>query len=480
MFAEIDLFGSGPPRVPWEATGVPTTRVILEAISKASPLLPRAYREAYVEKLVAEIPSLLAREDRLISLDVLEAITGAVYDHDPESGVNTELHRLLAIISELYTSFLSERKRQKIEIPLAAQLPPLAVFQSHGRRGPFTLSSDVMTRLIGSQVGVVSLPSTYRAHPVLWGALAHETGGHDVSHSDKRLLPELAARVAELFGGSVRGTASPTSSQLKALVWSYWIDQASADIYGVLNMGPAFGSNLAALFAALNHRAIPDKPLPWLRNESGTTAIGTLDHHPTDILRPHLLIGLVEKLDHLDPSARARYVGDLAEIAEACAQGATEITLHGGVPIDASTTLLLDATFPLAEWQDAARNVGELVAEAKLQSLGGHSIQDLKTWDDADEAMALRVRDALEKDQSVAHVGNNAQLLAGATLALIDDPDLYQTVTSRLNEALDESFNADPHWGAALIDPMYVPSVGALPISSTGVGAISVKAACRA
>jgi hypothetical protein len=457
LFTGIDLFGGGPPPVPWNAGATPTAKDIAGPITRAANILPRRYREGYVDQLLHEVPSIAAGYKDRFSASVVEALAGAVYDHAPGSGVVIELRRFLAVVSDLYSSFLSKQRRTLSNIPVVAQLPPLVVFQSSGNLGPFTLPSDSVRRLIGSDVGVVSLPSSYRSHPVVWAALAHETGGHDVTHADPALLPELAEQVLHVFGGPVHWTPNPTPSQIRALVWSYWIDQATADIYGVLNSGPAFPANLAAFFSALNHLAHPERPLPHLRSKSGPNGVGDLDPHPTDILRIHLAIGVIGNLRQLSPELRKRAVAELTEIANACAQGATEIEIEGAVPVR-DTKLRIHVKVPLAEWQEAARDVGALVVDTRLHALGGHSIQDIDTWDDLDEENAERIRAALKEDKSVVDLGNDAQLLSGATLALLDNPDLYASVTARVGEALDESFRSDALWGAMQPDRVYIPT----------------------
>src|SRR5262249_35679532 len=54
----------------------------------------------------------------------------------------------------------------------------------------------------------------------------------------------------------------------------------------------------------------------------------------------------------------------------------------------------------------------------------------------------------------VAHLGDDAQLLAGATLALLEKPDRYQDLTAILQIALGESFRNDPVIGFASAHPM--------------------------
>ncbi len=131
----------------------------------------------------------------------------------------------------------------------------------------------------------MSLPASFAEHPFLFGSLAHETGGHDVIHADLKLLPQLRAEVHTLFHG-------PADDEV-ALLWDYWMDEAASDVYGVLNMGPAFGANLALLLAVFiaqgAPKSVPRPKIPTLRVQSGTLGDGSLDPHPTGhpAPRPH-------------------------------------------------------------------------------------------------------------------------------------------------------------------------------------------------
>ena len=52
----------------------------------------------------------------------------------------------------------------------------------------------------------------------------------------------------------------------------------------------------------------------------------------------------------------------------------------------------------------------------------------------------------MTKNTSIAGLGDDAQLLAGANIALFADPTLYNQATQLLNQALDQSFATDPYW----------------------------------
>jgi hypothetical protein len=233
------------------------------------------------------------------------------------------------------------------------------------------------------------------------------------------------------------------------------MDEAASDVYGVMNIGPSFGLNLVVFFAAL--LAGDASAQPALRTFSGPDPIsGFLDPHPTDILRPHLILGATEALQELRAGRRDQYAADLRALAELTAGGADTVVIQGLLPIRRGVRFPVNVRLPLDAMQTAAERVGSFIATAALSALGGNSIQALETWDDADEDSALRIAENMRSDLSVAGQGDDAALLAAATVAAFDDPDSYNTITARLNEALDTSFATDPYWGAPQADRTFL------------------------
>jgi len=454
---EIDLWGSGPPVPPWKKT--PTEAKVKAAINTGKPLLPLVYRNNYVQPLEQQLHNVFVQMQQQASQSgaplssFIEPYAAVSYEQADKT-ILPPLGRFLAVISNLYRSFLDKSKRTAAQVPLQEQLPPLAFFQNLGDQGPYTIPCDDTQSLFGASVGIVSLPSTYRNDPVIWAALAHETGGHDVLHADSALLPELEQGVRDLFGGTPAPGKKPNDQQLMGLLWSYWMDEAASDVYGLLNIGPTFALNLAAFFAALIARVGIDqnKPIgsfPFLSADSGPDGPNDpgLDVHPTDILRLHLAIGVVQSLTNLSSATRSAYVNDIGAIAQLCAQGATQITINGAIEIDRDHWLTLkNFAAPLDQMAETAKKVGAFIATAQLQALNGHTIQEIETWDDSDESTAAAIATAMRGNQSVVNQGDDAQLLAGATMALLKQPTLYDQVTRLLNDSLDASFAGDPIW----------------------------------
>jgi hypothetical protein len=443
---QIDLFGIGGDPLPTPLSACK------KAVAVGAPLLPSAYVASYIQLLEGALPRLFKLASQGDPTTV-ETLAGAVYQHKSGQQLTIPLNRFLAVISDLYRSFLDKEKRQNAGIPIVEVLPPLAMFQHDGSNGPFTLPVDDVARIIGGSVGVVSMPATYASDAFIWAALAHETGGHDVTHADSGLLDELSNNVATAFTG-MAADSSISSDDLVRL-WAYWMDEASADVYGLLNVGPAFAPNLAVFFATLN---LKGSGTATLRTESGFSPNDPqhlLDPHPTDILRLHLAIGVIDVLVGLSAASKATYIQQIETIASGFSPGPT-IRIAGNIPDNRNMLQPLQVEVPLAYARQAARSVGGYIATQKLRTLNGRTIQDIETWDDPDETQAQEIKNALLANQAVARLGDDAQLLAGATLALLEQPAAYDDVTSALNVALDESFRTDPIWGAPPVDAVYI------------------------
>ena len=458
--AEVTFNQPGPPDVPFMD---PFSAADLRgAIQAGAPLLPRAYQQGYTDLLTGALPGLVTD----IRAELQQANPGATPGQLAEAGthffepfvgaafaqsvgeVRPSLRRFLAVISDLYRSFLSKVQRAPADVPLVEQLPPLATFAHLPDDGPFTIPADDVLKVCGSKIGVVSLPSSYRDHPLLWAALAHETGGHDVLHADTNLLPELRTGVAGLLA----------DRQFLGQLWGYWMDEAASDVYGLLNVGPAFAINLAAFFTTLVHQLNAEIPLGALGNRSFVDEQNQLDPHPTDILRLHLALGVIESLHGLGVTQRGMYVQAIQQLARQCANGATTVEF---LKRNAAGQFQVIETFDLDDMAKAARRVGAFIADARLGALGGHSVQEIETWDDHDEGTAQAIGTQLLNGGSVAGLGDDAQQLAGATLALLQDPEAYAKVTASLMEALDESFARDPIFGPPQVHHMFFrPDVG--------------------
>src|SRR5262249_58877051 len=90
----------------------------------------------------------------------LETFTAAVYQHS-DAKLTPQLHRFLAVISNMYRSFLDDAKRAHLNIELTETIPPLAMFHADPPNGPFPITVEQIAQIINGKPGVVSLPHTF-------------------------------------------------------------------------------------------------------------------------------------------------------------------------------------------------------------------------------------------------------------------------------------------------------------------------------
>ena len=316
---------------------------IRAATAKGAPFLPMVYQQNYAEPLDAKLAGIVSKLDQQVQsgehppayrAQVLEALYGAIYQHGhkvTKVEARPQLKRFLAVVSNLYRSFIDASKRTNAGVTLVESTPPLALFQSISS-GPFTIESDLMKQKVGVSIGVVSLPATYRDHPVIWAGLAHEVGGHDVVHADAGLLEEMVKKVQARLS-PLAAPGAQTTAALNALIWSYWMDEAAADVYGILNMGPSFALNLAGFLSAYRARLRGQTHAgdPFVGIDAEVQPGDIMDDHPIDLLRLYVAIGAVEGLKGLSASKRNDYVASIEAVAKLVSIGVTEVGLHGSI-----------------------------------------------------------------------------------------------------------------------------------------------------
>ena len=443
--SRVDFFGKSPVGSP---AGSPfESEKLVTVVDSTIPGMPSDFQGIYGKVLQAALPTVCAnlklemeqslkdgekKEEALADATAtIDTLVGAVRDWSVRE-YRAPLRRFEAVISNLYRSFLDKERRRHLGLPLTEVLPPLATFAATGDWGPFTIPIDTIRSLAGASVAVVSLPGTYREHPLLWAALAHETGGHDVSHANVGLLDELSDGVKSLDGLS-REVAS---------LWSFWIDEIVSDIYGLLNLGPSFVLSITTLLACLRKAAQHNWPNGVVDTSLAVTNHAPADEHPVDILRIYAAEGALSALSDLSKPSLKRWQDLITGVAQQATGGKTTIDIVDSITGKTVRTLKLNSM------AQAARKVGAYIVTAKLNTLNGRTIQEIETWDDADEQAALGVFRALAEGRPILALGDDAQLLAGATMAYFDNPTRYEDITAALNDALDDSFRRDPVFGS--------------------------------
>ncbi|MEK6787297.1 MAG: hypothetical protein AABY61_17635 [Nitrospirota bacterium] len=458
-----DYFSAGPVKTPPHGTNRNKVRALGKLIEAASEELPLEYQNGFSKPLLNNLQQIC--EKMLLSFPQPHGWWGLIFCANAATQVSTtspvhsSVQRLQAVIADIYTSFLYSDDRVKLGLGRKQRLPPLGAFTapilpSHQvSPPPYMYSVELMKELSADfTAGVVSLPSGYINHPILWSILAHEIGGHDVLHADEGLLPELLEGITGLFSG-------PNADALASL-WRFWGEEAAADVCGVLNIGPAYGLGAIVFHTVIAHIGgnpeDHDDPSrehihpPILDIKPNPHLVG--DPHPIPGLIPFIIIGAIEALTALTPSTKTRYILQIEELAKLCTPDYETINLSDYIIAnDEGKWMKLGAKFSFNVLKDSALKVGRHIAKATFPSLNNKSLQNFETWDNADEEVAHNVAKALVAGDPIDKVKQkngstpeDAQLLAGAILAVFRQPARYDPVNEALGEAFDRSYTDDP------------------------------------
>jgi hypothetical protein len=474
LLAQVDIKDDNPPKLPT------SNEEIKKRIVEASCSLPASYREAYVNPLLDNLKY-------VVHLKKANDFFDAVCDHHPDNApkIKKPIRCFVAVNSNLYRSFGISGQRKVAVFPPIGQLPPLATFSRKKMEHPLdlypqTLAVDEVELNCGGKVAVVVMPFFYRKYPILWGILAHETGGHGVLHADPALLPELQDALSETFREELRGETQidgPCKELLEEL-WRYWLEETASNVYGVLNIGPIFGKGAAVYFAAmiqlglkmvsahpakdlngkvleeLRERAHKGEQQPDLNPPYGPVPPDPnwfIDTHPPLILWIHATLGAIDALDKLRDDERMKYLRELEAVATQYGKSKTnnKMKISGVFRVTQGTWRRVDSVFPHDLMLKYARIVGKLIATVPLEVLGGRSFREIETWDGPDEKAADDIRKAvMEGAYSIALMGDDAHLLAGSLLALFENPDSksWKIINVLLIDALNISFGQDEIW----------------------------------
>ena len=474
------------------------------AIDHGASYLPASYKDSYIRPLRKNLKLVLAQAKP----SLVANIVGAVYDQGPQSGVTKEIQRFVAVISNLYRTFINAPINKDTNLQFQTFNPPLATFafENPVKELPFpsTLPADEVRLLFLGSVGIVILPSTYRSFPVLWGALAHEVGGHDVLRVDREILPELESSILTLFTQS--RDIEPNRREFLRQLWKYWIDEAASDLLGILNMGPSYALACALYAAVFNKQLMPTiiesykgdaqrkKTLSDLRDEMDQVPIlrssppprfppDNIDTHPPDVLRLYTMIGAIRGLQGLSVQCKEAYVKRIQDLIDLGTshkngtprendKGSTDITIEGYLQIASDVWISINSengTVPFEIMKECAIEVGRHVVTAELNVLARktgkwQNVQSWVTWTDEHEKIVETIKNLLltsgrEGPQPIANYGDDAQLLAGATCALFENPDpkFFKTVNELLGHALTKSYERDEVWGNPALARVWRP-----------------------
>jgi hypothetical protein len=336
------------------------------------------------------------------------------------------------VVSDLYDGFLSAEDRQHIKMPDFEVIAPIVKW-GNPEDGPYTITIE-QAQQIKVQNAVVSLPPAIaQGVLVAWSSLAHETAGHDIAHADDGLVPEMQAAVAN----AIRKDTKIKSAAMKNLLATYWsncMDETSADVMGILNMGPAPAIGMIPFFRSFLHQfGRPAK----LRN----TGPGD-DPHPADILRVMLGASAVRGLSFAGAWADAILAEGLKDL--------TTIKLGTtGAPV----------TVDKASAQRSADIAASTLMNFKFNALGGHALKEIQDWKDADEQVVASIRGVFNGTATAS-----ASVMQGAYAAHVVAAAVYESMLvvqpiaplfTKMIAMLKQMHDTNAGWG-----PMFVLQPG--------------------
>jgi len=440
--------------------------------------IPKMYHEPFLKKLLDRYDSIdnrcMSAKEPMWCRLYLSMVNNAALQSHPKSKVDKEIRHLQAVVSDLYKSFIVSRGKLRGLPELQQELPPLVCFTGYiapeplgspiGRNPwqaeyiapPYMLEIDSMQRDVDPEIriGVMNMSAGFREHPLLWGLLTHEVGGHAVLHADKMLLTEMTNGIWHLFSDR---------NPILGPLWAQWFEEAASDVCGLLNMGPSYTIGAFIFYSALSGmiEVPPKRPKPSIPPKLDNVArtlyqSQIVDYHYPQILMPHLLMGAIEHLHNLSLKARFEYLEKTKILDTFCTAKQQTLEFPAGAIVQdkSGNTMKLQEKYDLDEMRASAHAVGAFLVSEQFRALGGNDLQALETWDDPDEKRAQLVAQLLITGDSSnclddiagkddADEFDDGCLLAGALLALLENPKRYGFINKTLGRALEVSYKTD-------------------------------------
>lgn len=433
--ADVRNANANPPAVQTFDPYVADYHRLISDLQLATPHLPYLYQEAAAKPLIAFLQNL--GEQRFLQIfnsaptdqqsaalqQILPdaALALLIYDTQVTQGVNA----FEEVVSDLYNSFLADEYRinrrdpHPIPQPTYGVIPPLVKFGNQNA-GPYTWPADTTSQILGLKCAIVSLPPSQLNGGVLaWSALGHETGGHDVTHADKGLLNELAAKIHN-------AVLAKYHSPALANYWARCVDEASADALGYLNVGPSLGIALIGYFRALG--------------DGKLRTVGSVnDTHPIDLLRGYFGAAIVKRLSFKNAADWSQAILNETEKDNGPLYLVTQSGIYRPFPV------------PFAEAVDSADLVAQVIIQSKLITLNGHSFQQLEDWKDSDQAIADELIPVIQsgspEPSNLPEPGlYAAYVVAAATQAGLQAGADLTSVFANMQALLASMHHKDPIW----------------------------------
>lgn len=374
-------FGAGGPRLDFSIYVRDLPR-LKNDLRQAASSLTDIYREAVSEPFLVFLNRLdpnefaqlfisdyrsLSKSDQVLR-DIIQDIAAAIFANcGPRERCASSAFQ--EVVSDLYEGFMCEEDREGVKPPDKSILPPLVSWGRNPSDGPYTWTIAATSGL-GLKAPIVSLPAPHANGGLLgWTTLGHEVGGHDILDADTGLLDELKDRV---YSAVFR----ETQNKYFADYWRNCTGETASDILGILNMGPAAAIGLIGYFRAFNYRFNEENPVYRLRNKGDFD-----DPHPVDVLRGFIAADIVSQLQFSQAQEWSRII-----------KGEATRDLQDSITVIYGNSCWRVGNDVAIKTAKIAANT---IANARLESLEGHSLREIQNWTDYDERIRADIKTAI-------------------------------------------------------------------------------------
>jgi hypothetical protein len=377
--------------------------------------LPAIYQQSFFDPLMRTLDSLTADEwakpnwhDFL--RDLVQAVIQQAENFEP---IATDAFQEL--ISDIYDGFLSAEDRAQVKLPDFSTLPPLVRWGSP-QLGPYTYAVGDWMADLGFGAGLVSLPPANSKKGLMaWATLPHETAGHDVLGADKGLSKELEAKVkAALLHQGVD----------MAKYWAACINEAAADVLGVLNAGPAAAIGLIAYFRGISLSVGHGAHLDPIGEAEDT--------HPADLARAYLAAASLRVLHFTEKNEWARRIE-----AEADAEPGNMV--------------LAGKAYTRAQVKKAVKTVVKVVLQTPMLALENHRFDQIQNWKNTDEEIVAAIRGHLLAGSKLAAdlkpTAYATHVMAAAVMNAVFATQSPQAAFAHMLPMLKQMHDDNPSWG---------------------------------
>ncbi|SFR00573.1 hypothetical protein [Desulfoscipio geothermicus] len=344
---------------------------------------------------------------------------------------NAELSAADNLVANFFWRFLKNPALNKVRTSYWEQATPLAFLGRGGARAYYTLPPT-----IDRPLAIIHMPRAALSNVWRWTALAHETG-HDIFFCIDNLgneLDYLVTSVVEkvLLSGSVLYSpvyaalkvnnrtvvVEKTPVQFASTLWSSWLNEVFADLFGLLMCGPSAVATMQELIG--------------FNNVGGWYGINSPSSHPTPLLRVLMNISVLRRLGFEDDAQalEQRIWSSSAPVPREL------IWLQKGNGKTIVARASLDSSIALAE------RVTDAILHTPLSSLNKHSLRQIINFDARDQGLIIILADAIMNagHLQVLPAGTEPRhLVAAAQLAFNRQPflamQIHETVLKLLSVA---------------------------------------------